>query len=85
MLGYYEIANRLYNDPSTVRGEKNRYWKWIESYVAEEYVEAVRVAREGVERAVKGVGVREVEEGVRVFGEGCALEVGFWEMGLRRT
>jgi len=85
VLGYYEIAKRLYDDPSTVRGEDNRYWKWIESYVAEEYVEAVRVAREGVERAVVGVGVREVEEAARVFREGCGMEVGFWEMGLRRT
>jgi len=85
VLGYYEIAKRLYDDPRTVRGEKNRYWKWIESYVAEEYVEAVKVAREGVEKAIVGASVREVEEGVRVYREGCRMEVGFWEMGLRRT
>jgi len=85
VLGYYEIANRLYNDPSTVRGEKNRYWKWIESYVTEDYFEAVKVAKDDIEKAVVGAGVREVEEGARVFREGCRMEVGFWEMGLRRT
>lgn len=83
VLGYYEIAKRLYNDPSTVRGDKNRYWKWIQSYVAEEYVEAVGVAREVVERLARGVSVAEIEEGARVFQEGSRMEVAFWGMGLR--
>ena len=41
LIGYGRIARRLYDAPDTVRGEKNRYWQWIENYVAEDYVEAV--------------------------------------------
>lgn len=41
LLGYGQIARRLYDDPNTLRSG-NRYWKWIENYVADDYVEAVR-------------------------------------------
>lgn len=83
-MGYHEIAKRLYDDPNTVRGEQNRYWKWIESYVAEDYIEAVKTARNGIEKLAREAGLREVEEGVRAFRQGCRMEVAFWEMGLRR-
>ena len=42
LIGYGEIAKRLYADPGTKR-EGNIYWKWIQNYVAEDYVEAVNV------------------------------------------
>ncbi|PWY84647.1 DNA polymerase alpha, catalytic subunit [Aspergillus sclerotioniger CBS 115572] len=42
LLGYGAIAQRLYTDKESVR-EGNRYWKWIENYVAEDYTEAVRL------------------------------------------
>ncbi|RAK99131.1 DNA-directed DNA polymerase alpha catalytic subunit POL1 [Aspergillus ibericus CBS 121593] len=42
LLGYGAIAQRLYTDKDSVR-EGNRYWKWIENYVAEDYTEAVRL------------------------------------------
>lgn len=42
LIGYGEIAKRLYADPKTKR-EGNIYWKWIENYVADDYVEAVMV------------------------------------------
>ena len=42
LIGYGEIAKRLYADPKTKR-EGNIYWKWIENYVADDYQEAVRV------------------------------------------
>lgn len=42
LLGYGAIAQRLYSDKESVR-EGNRYWKWIENYVAEDYTEAVRL------------------------------------------
>lgn len=40
LIGYGVIARRLYDDPKTVR-EGNRYWKWIQNYVADDYTEAV--------------------------------------------
>lgn len=42
LIGYGAIARRLYTEKSTVR-EGNRYWKWIENYVADDYTEAVRL------------------------------------------
>jgi thiaminase len=42
LLGYGVIARRLHDDPKTVR-EGNRYWKWIENYVAPDYTEAVQL------------------------------------------
>lgn len=41
LLGYGMIAQRLYDDPNTVR-ENNKYWEWILAYVDEKYKEAVR-------------------------------------------
>jgi hypothetical protein len=32
----------LFDDPNTVR-EGNRYWKWIQNYVAEDYTAAVKL------------------------------------------
>jgi thiaminase len=42
LIGYGAIARRLYTEEGTIR-EGNRYWKWIENYVAEDYTEAVRL------------------------------------------
>jgi thiaminase len=42
LLVYSIIAKRLYSDPQTKR-DGNVYWKWILSYVADDYSEAVRV------------------------------------------
>lgn len=42
LIGYGAIARRLYTEEHT-RREGNRYWKWIENYVAEDYTEAVRL------------------------------------------
>lgn len=44
LLGYGAIAARLHVDPATKR-EGNRYWKWIENYVEEDYVQAVATGR----------------------------------------
>jgi thiaminase len=42
LIGYGAIAKRLYTEKETLR-EGNRYWQWIENYVAEDYTEAVRL------------------------------------------
>ena len=41
LIGYGAIAKRLHSDQSSKRSG-NRYWKWIENYAAEDYMEAVR-------------------------------------------
>jgi thiaminase len=81
LLGYGVIARRLYEDPATKR-EGNRYWKWIENYVAEDYVEAVRLGRELVESEARKVSLSRVEELVEIFIQGTKLETGFWDMGI---
>lgn len=45
LLGYGMIARRLYDGADTVRGDRNRYWQWIENYVAADYTEAVDKGR----------------------------------------
>lgn len=42
LIGYGAIARRLHGAQGTLR-EGNRYWKWIENYVADDYTEAVRL------------------------------------------
>lgn len=44
LLGYGAIARRLHDDPATKRAG-NPYWKWIESYVAEDYTQAVTTGK----------------------------------------
>lgn len=42
LLGYGAIARRLYTEKETLR-VGNKYWKWIENYVADDYTEAVEI------------------------------------------
>lgn len=42
LLGYGAVAKMLQADSATLR-EGNTYWPWIENYVADDYVEAVRL------------------------------------------
>lgn len=42
LIGYGAIARRLHADQETLR-EGNRYWQWIENYVADDYTKAVRL------------------------------------------
>ncbi|BDD58213.1 hypothetical protein MAP00_003510 [Monascus purpureus] len=81
LLGYGAIARRLYFEPSTVR-HGNKYWKWIENYVADDYAEAVRVGTELIERHIHRTSPSRLEELVKVFIRATELEVGFWDMGL---
>jgi thiaminase len=41
LLGYGVLARQLHADARTKR-EGNIYWPWIENYVADDYVQAVR-------------------------------------------
>jgi len=44
LIGYGMIARRLYEDSDTMR-EGSKYWKWIETYVGEDYCKAMEVGR----------------------------------------
>ncbi|TVY93762.1 putative hydroxymethylpyrimidine/phosphomethylpyrimidine kinase [Lachnellula willkommii] len=55
LIGYGEIAKRLHADPKTKR-EGNIYWKWIENYVADDYVEAVQIGSGGFLYCIKKAG-----------------------------
>ena len=44
LLGYGDIGQRLHKDPQSLR-EGNTYWKWIENYVEDDYVEAVEIGK----------------------------------------
>jgi len=41
LLGYGIIAHQLYSDVATKR-QGNPYWTWIQNYVADDYVQAVK-------------------------------------------
>lgn len=41
LLGYGAVAKMLHGDAKT-RKEGNHYWDWIENYVADDYVQAVK-------------------------------------------
>jgi len=45
LIGYGVIARRLYDSPDTLKGSENRYWQWIENYVADDYAMAVDTGR----------------------------------------
>lgn len=44
LIGYGIIARRLFDDPGTER-DGNKYWKWIQTYVAEDYGEAMQIGK----------------------------------------
>ena len=45
LIGYGDIARRIHDDPDTIKGSENRYWTWIENYVAQDYVDVVKVGK----------------------------------------
>jgi thiaminase len=86
LLGYAEVAKRLKGWEGRREGKDGtKYWRWVENYVAEDYLEAVVKGREVIEREVVRSGVaaggERLEELVGVFARATRLEVGFWEEG----
>lgn len=80
LLGYGDIAKRLHADPKTKR-EGNIYWKWIENYVADDYVEAVNVGRALLERNAVLQSPSRIEDLIQIFIHATNMETGFWTMG----
>ncbi|PYH47528.1 DNA-directed DNA polymerase alpha catalytic subunit POL1 [Aspergillus saccharolyticus JOP 1030-1] len=81
LIGYGAIAQRLYSDKESVR-EGNRYWKWVENYVADDYTEAVRLGSELLEKHMRDVSPSRMEELIKIFVRATELEIRFWDMGL---
>lgn len=68
LLGYGQIAEDIVADPDAVTGEEgNRYWRWVETYIGEDFQAAVAKGREVLEAGAVGLSVRRVEELVEVF------------------
>jgi len=84
LLGYGEVALRLFNDPITKRDSP--YWKWISNYAADDYQEACRKGEQLLERLADEYGVWHAAVRIKkltdTFKTATKLEIGFWDMGL---
>ncbi|PSR79912.1 Phosphomethylpyrimidine kinase-domain-containing protein [Coniella lustricola] len=79
LLGYGAVAKMLHGDSRTIRGG-NRYWTWIENYIAEDYIQAVNIGSGLLERHAVHQSASRIEELVRIFVHATKMEIGFWEM-----
>ncbi|KAH8879839.1 hypothetical protein GQ53DRAFT_755594 [Thozetella sp. PMI_491] len=79
LLGYGVVAKQLHADPRSVK-EGNHYWSWIENYVAEDYVTAVKTGSELLEKHAVLQSPARIEELVKVFIHATKMEIAFWEM-----
>jgi len=68
LLGYGVIAAQLFSSPLSKRGlDQNPYWTWIENYVADDYVQAVKTGSELFERHALRQSPERIEELVKIF------------------
>lgn len=81
LLGYGIIARRLWDDPQTVREQGNRYWKWIQNYVADDYRAAVEAGEAILEKYAVLQSPSQIESLVKIFIHATKMETGFWDMG----
>ncbi|KAK4167684.1 putative hydroxymethylpyrimidine/phosphomethylpyrimidine kinase 2 [Cladorrhinum sp. PSN259] len=79
LLGYGVIAKHLHADPQSKR-EGNMYWTWIENYVAQDYLLAVKTGSELLERHAVLQSPARIEELVKIFIHATKMEIAFWEM-----
>ncbi|KAL7894998.1 Phosphomethylpyrimidine kinase domain-containing protein [Trichoderma sp. SZMC 28014] len=79
LLGYGAVAQMLHAHADTVR-DGNTYWAWIENYIADDYVEAVRLGSELIEKNIRLQSPSRIEELIKIFVHATKMEIGFWEM-----
>ncbi|KAL2400994.1 Hydroxymethylpyrimidine/phosphomethylpyrimidine kinase THI21 [Exophiala dermatitidis] len=80
LIGYGETAKRLVGDKERKTTEQgNRYWRWVENYVAEDYQEAVRVGKDLIETHIVKQSPQRIEELVNIFARATEMEVRFWD------
>ncbi|PNY28665.1 hydroxymethylpyrimidine/phosphomethylpyrimidine kinase 2, partial [Tolypocladium capitatum] len=80
LLGYGAVAKMLHAHPQTRRGEGNAYWPWIENYVADDFVQAVKLCSQLLEDNMRLQSPSRIEELVKIFIHATKMEIGFWEM-----
>ncbi|KAG6159837.1 hypothetical protein E4U37_002345 [Claviceps purpurea] len=80
LLGYGAVAKMLHAHESTRRGAENVYWPWIQNYLADDYVQAVRLGSELLEKHMQLQSPTRIEELVKIFIHATKMEIGFWEM-----
>jgi thiaminase II len=65
LIGYGIIAKRLHGDTNTLR--EGRYWKWVEQYVDQPYVEAMMRGSDLIEEHAHKQSVSRIEELAQIF------------------
>jgi thiaminase II len=65
LIGYGIIAKRLHGDANTLR--EGRYWKWVEQYVDQPYVDAMMRGSDLIEEHAHKQSVARVEELAQIF------------------
>lgn len=66
ILGYGAIGQQLHADPATVR-DGNTFWPWIQNYVDDDYVGAVKTCSELIERNASSLSPSAMERLVEIF------------------
>ena len=85
VIGYAEIATRLIKRPHAC-AETNPYRAWIAEYAGAPYQEVASKARAHLDRLADLYATpARVAELIAIFKEATRLEVGFWEMGWRKS
>ncbi|KAJ4392047.1 trifunctional hydroxymethylpyrimidine kinase/phosphomethylpyrimidine kinase/thiaminase [Gnomoniopsis smithogilvyi] len=79
LLGYGAVAKMLHGHVNTKK-EGNHYWNWIENYVADDYVQAVKTGSDMLERNAVLQSPSRIEQLVKIFIHATKMEIGFWEM-----
>ncbi len=85
IVGYAEIGAWLESQPST-RRHGNPYAAWITMYAGDEYRAVARAAIAQLDRlGAAETNPQRQAELERTFRDATRLEIGFWEMALRRS
>ena len=84
VIGYGEVANRINQRSSTVRGADNPYDAWIAMYESAEFQDAMQTEQQWIDARLGEVTSSRFEELVTVFRDATRLEIDFWAMGLER-
>ena len=66
LIGYGVIAKRLFED-ANARREGNVYWKWVETYIAQDYVDAMMRGSDLIEKHAVKQSESRIEELAQIF------------------
>lgn len=82
LFGYLEAADRRSKDPQSI-SQNNPYWRWVENYLADDYVAASTTGRELLETHIMSVSPERLEQLVTIFAQAAEFECRFWDSALR--